>query len=59
MVSIVETSLLTGGRYKRDELGLRMAYFSCGASVGQFVGPLFASGVFSMMDGKLGYAAWR
>jgi len=46
-------------RYKRDELGLRMAYFSCGATIGQLVGPLFASGVFSTMDRKLGYAAWR
>ncbi|KIM52142.1 hypothetical protein SCLCIDRAFT_141785 [Scleroderma citrinum Foug A] len=45
--------------YRCDELGLRMAYFSCGATVGQFAGPLLASGVFSAMDGKLGYAAWR
>ena len=46
-------------RYKRDELGLRMAYFCCGGAASQFLGPLFASGVFATMDRELGYAAWR
>ena len=46
-------------RYKRDELGLRLAYFNCGAAASYFLGPLFASGVFATMDKKLGYAAWR
>ncbi|KAL4071135.1 major facilitator superfamily domain-containing protein [Scleroderma yunnanense] len=51
--------LLLSRWYKRDEFGLRMAYFNFGASASQFLGPFFASGVFSTMDGILGYAAWR
>ena len=46
-------------RYKRDEIGLRLAYLNCGSSVGQFLGALFASGVFATMDRKFGVAAWR
>ena len=46
-------------RYKRDELGLRLAYFNCGVTAGQFLGALFASGVFATMDGRFGVAAWR
>ncbi|KAL4071128.1 major facilitator superfamily domain-containing protein [Scleroderma yunnanense] len=46
-------------RYKRDELGLRMAYFMCGSSISKVVGSLVASGIIAMMDGVLGIAAWR
>ncbi|KAL4069096.1 major facilitator superfamily domain-containing protein [Scleroderma citrinum] len=53
------TLLLLSRWYKRDELGLRMAFFNCGSAASQVLGPLFASGVFSVMDGKLGQAAWR
>ena len=58
---VVKDEFLTPGcaRYKRDELGLRLAYFHCSAAASQFFGPLFASGVFAIMDEKLGYAAWR
>ncbi|KAL4069101.1 MFS general substrate transporter [Scleroderma citrinum] len=45
--------------YKRDELGLRMAYFMCGSSISKVVGSLVASGIIAMMDGVLGIAAWR
>ena len=47
-------------RYKRDELGLRMAYFTCGASVSSIFDQLTASAIFAIIpDGKLGYSAWR
>ena len=46
-------------RYKRDEFGLRLAYFHCGANVAQFFGALLASGIFATTDGKFGVAAWR
>ena len=46
-------------RYKHDELGLRLVYFNCGATAGQFIGALFASGVFATMDGKFSVAGWR
>ncbi|KAL4081844.1 Anion:Cation symporter family protein [Scleroderma yunnanense] len=45
--------------YKRDELGLRMAYFTCGSSIANAFGALTASGILSTMDNRLGYAAWR
>ncbi|KIM52144.1 hypothetical protein SCLCIDRAFT_141825 [Scleroderma citrinum Foug A] len=46
--------------YKRDELGIRMAYFTCGASVSSIFDQLTASAIFAIIpDGKLGYAAWR
>lgn len=45
--------------YKRDELGLRMAYFTCGSSLGNAFGSLIASGVLTTMNNRLGYAAWR
>ncbi|KAG6333460.1 hypothetical protein ID866_5630 [Astraeus odoratus] len=51
--------LLLSKWYKRDELGLRMAYFSCGAKISGMFGPLIAAGTFSTLDGKFGYAAWR
>jgi len=46
-------------RYKRDEVGLRMAYFICGSSVSKIIGSLVASGIIAAMDGILGFAAWR
>ncbi|KAI6113705.1 MFS general substrate transporter [Pisolithus croceorrhizus] len=45
--------------YKRDELGLRIAYFTGGSSLANAFGSLIASGVLATMDGKLGYQAWR
>ncbi|KAL4071410.1 major facilitator superfamily domain-containing protein [Scleroderma yunnanense] len=45
--------------YKRDELGLRLSYFSCGSSLGRALGSFIASGIFAAMDGKFGYAGWR
>ncbi|KAI6119369.1 MFS general substrate transporter [Pisolithus croceorrhizus] len=45
--------------YKRNELGLRMAYFTGGSSLANAFGSLIASGVLAIMDGKLGYQAWR
>ncbi|KAL4071123.1 major facilitator superfamily domain-containing protein [Scleroderma yunnanense] len=45
--------------YKRNELGLRLAYFICASSVSKVFGPLIASGIVATMDGILGYAAWR
>ncbi|KIM50660.1 hypothetical protein SCLCIDRAFT_1225204 [Scleroderma citrinum Foug A] len=45
--------------YKRDELGLRMAYFGFGVYFSAVLGPLIASGILATMDGILGYAAWR
>jgi len=46
-------------RYKRDELGLRMAYFGFGVYLSAVLGPIIASGILATMDGILGYAAWR
>ena len=46
-------------RYKRDEFGLRLAYFHCGANAAHFLGALLASGVFATMDRNFGVAAWR
>ncbi|KAG6336606.1 hypothetical protein ID866_2482 [Astraeus odoratus] len=45
--------------YKRDELGLRMAYFTCGSSISNAFGSLAASGILAVTDRILGYAAWR
>ncbi|KAF9247256.1 major facilitator superfamily domain-containing protein [Melanogaster broomeanus] len=45
--------------YKRHELGLRMAILTCGSSVSNAFGSLVASGILAVMDGKLGFAAWR
>ncbi|KAH7887787.1 MFS general substrate transporter [Phlebopus sp. FC_14] len=45
--------------YKRNELGLRMALLTCGSSVSNAFGSLIASGILALMDGKLGFAAWR
>jgi len=46
-------------RYKCDELGLRIAYITCGSTLGTSFGSLIESGIFVTMDGKFGYAAWR
>ncbi|KAG6336659.1 hypothetical protein ID866_2440 [Astraeus odoratus] len=45
--------------YKQDELGLRMACFTCGSTVSNVFGSLIASGILATMDEVLGYAAWR
>lgn len=45
--------------YKRNELGLRLAYFICASSLSKVIGTLIASGIIATMDGILGYAAWR
>ncbi|KAL4071093.1 major facilitator superfamily domain-containing protein [Scleroderma yunnanense] len=45
--------------YKCDELGLRMAYLTCGASLSTAFGSFVESGILTTMDGKLGYTAWR
>ncbi|KAI6119372.1 sugar transporter [Pisolithus croceorrhizus] len=54
-----QCTILGRSRYKRDELGLRMAYFTGGSSLANAFGSLIASGVLAIMDGKLGYQAWR
>ena len=46
-------------RYKRDELGVRMAYLGFGVCFSSFSGPLIVSGILATMDGKLGYSGWR
>jgi len=46
-------------RYKRDKLGLRIAYFCFGVYFGAVLGPLIASGILATMDGILSYVAWR
>lgn len=45
--------------YKRNELGLRTAYLSCGILISNAFGSLIASGILSGMQGKQGHAAWR
>ncbi|KAK0468247.1 MFS general substrate transporter [Desarmillaria tabescens] len=45
--------------YKRDEIGLRTAILYCGNIISNAFGNLFASGILSGMEGKLGHAAWR
>ncbi|KAG2352671.1 major facilitator superfamily domain-containing protein [Suillus spraguei] len=45
--------------YKHDEIGLRTAFLSCGASVSNAFGALFASGILGSLDGTLGFTAWR
>lgn len=53
------TSQLKCSRYKCDELGLRVAYIFCGASISASLGYIVESSILTIMDGKLGYAAWR
>jgi MFS family permease len=45
--------------YKRNELGLRMAFLYCGNSASNAFGTLIASGILGGLDGKLGFKAWR
>jgi predicted MFS family arabinose efflux permease len=45
--------------YKPNELGLRTALLSCGASISNAFGALFASGILGSLDGTLGFTAWR
>ncbi|KAG2144501.1 MFS general substrate transporter [Suillus clintonianus] len=45
--------------YKQNELGLRTALLSCGASISNAFGALFASGILGSLDGALGFTAWR
>ncbi len=50
---------LIGKWYKRNELSQRMTYFACGSLISSAFGSLIASGILGVMDGILGYAAWR
>ncbi|XP_006460435.1 hypothetical protein AGABI2DRAFT_192144 [Agaricus bisporus var. bisporus H97] len=45
--------------YKRDELSLRIAFFACGSNLSNAFGSLIASAVLDLLDGALGYSAWR
>ncbi|KAG2346873.1 MFS general substrate transporter [Suillus weaverae] len=45
--------------YKQNELGLRTALLSCGASISNAFGALFASGILGSLDGTLGFTGWR
>ncbi|KAF9247255.1 major facilitator superfamily domain-containing protein [Melanogaster broomeanus] len=45
--------------YKRRELGERTAILTCGIMLSNAFGSLLASAVLDIMDGVLGYAAWR
>ena len=61
MLSVVQSCHLTIplSRYRCDELGLRIAYLFCGASLSSSLGYLIESSILATMDGRLGYAAWR
>lgn len=45
--------------YKRSELSQRMALLSCGSLLSSAFGALIASGILDVMDGVLGFTAWR
>ncbi|TFK28782.1 tartrate transporter [Coprinopsis marcescibilis] len=45
--------------YKRSELSHRMAYLSCGSLISNAFGALIASGILNVMDGVMGFTAWR
>ncbi|KAH6914949.1 tartrate transporter [Coprinopsis sp. MPI-PUGE-AT-0042] len=45
--------------YKRSELSQRMALLSCGSLISSAFGALIASGILDLMDGVLGFTAWR
>lgn len=45
--------------YKRSELSQRTTYFACGSLISNAFGSLVASGILDLMDGVLGYTAWR
>ncbi|KAG1824367.1 major facilitator superfamily domain-containing protein [Suillus subaureus] len=50
---------LISGWYKRDELAMRTTLVTCGAVLSAGFGSLFASGILTGMQGKLGQSAWR
>ena len=45
--------------YKRNELSRRTAFLTCGSIISNAFGSLIASGILSMMEDVLGFAAWR
>lgn len=45
--------------YKRSELSQRIAFFSFGGFISSAFGSLIASGILDVMEGALGYTAWR
>lgn len=51
--------LLISKWYKRDELGQRTAYLSCGLLIANAIGSLLASGILKVMDNVHGISAWR
>ncbi|KAG1781983.1 major facilitator superfamily domain-containing protein [Suillus placidus] len=53
------TMFLISGWYKRDELAVRTTLVTCGGVLSAGFGSLFASGILTTMQGKLGQAAWR
>ncbi|KAG1878771.1 major facilitator superfamily domain-containing protein [Suillus subluteus] len=53
------TIFLLSGWYKRDELAVRTTLITCGAVLSAGFGSLFASGILTGMQGKLGQSAWR
>ncbi|KAG2117463.1 major facilitator superfamily domain-containing protein [Suillus clintonianus] len=46
-------------RYKRTEIGLRLAILSCGSILSSAFGALIASGILGGMNDDLGHASWR
>ncbi|KAG1781985.1 major facilitator superfamily domain-containing protein [Suillus placidus] len=50
---------LISGWYKRDELAVRTTLVTCGSVLASGFGAVFASGILTAMQGKLGQAAWR
>ncbi|KAG2137318.1 major facilitator superfamily domain-containing protein [Suillus cothurnatus] len=50
---------LISGWYKRDELAVRTTLVTCGSVLAAGFGAVFASGILTGMQGKLGQAAWR
>jgi len=50
---------LISGWYKRDELAVRTTLVTCGSVLASGFGSVFASGILTGMQGKLGQAAWR
>lgn len=45
--------------YKRDEIAVRTTLVVCGSVLASGFGAVFASGILTGMQGKLGQAAWR
>ncbi|KAG2369568.1 MFS general substrate transporter [Suillus spraguei] len=50
---------LISGWYKRDEIAVRTTLVVCGSVLASGFGAVFASGILTGMQGKLGQAAWR